>query len=89
MATREDPLAIIGVVFASMAAFVVAFVIAIPFAVYFWRRKARVQSNRCCTCGYRIDNVAGPNCPECGTTFDVGDGWSPKEMHTRKNAADG
>lgn len=35
----------------------------------------------CPQCGYRIDNIAGPNCPECGRRFESEpDHWRPVSM---------
>jgi len=51
-------------------AFLLSFAVACPLALLCWARKSRrTDPSRCDVCGYRIDNIPGPRCPECGTVF--------------------
>jgi len=52
-------------------AFLLSFIVTLPFAIVAWARHLKTYDpTRCRKCGYRIDNLPGPRCPECGTDFD-------------------
>ena len=34
-----------------------------------WRRARWRKRNRCVTCGYQLDGLLSPRCPECGQSF--------------------
>ncbi len=35
-----------------------------------WRRKKRRSTGLCIACGYRLESLMVPRCPECGTPFE-------------------
>jgi hypothetical protein len=42
---------------------------------------------RCPKCGYRIDNIPGPSCPECGRSFAAEpDAWETRHMSQTMDA---
>ncbi len=51
------------------AAFLLSLAVDNPLAVLLWTRRPRPDGTRCAQCGYRIDNLPGPCCPECGLAF--------------------
>lgn len=42
-----------------------------------FRRGKRRVLGRCVECGYRLDNLTQPRCPECGTAFEPRPASSP------------
>ncbi len=51
-----------------------AFAVGVPFGFVYTRSRPFRESDlrvpsRHCQCGYRIDNIPGPRCPECGERF--------------------
>lgn len=44
-----------------------------------WRSDERLAGWQCQCCGYRIDNLPGPRCPECGTQFVYGSGEADRK----------
>lgn len=62
----------LALVFVAVYAFVAAGVTGMAFAFVDERRRQSAQAaagGHCRACGYRIDNIPGPRCPECGTRF--------------------
>ncbi len=62
------------------SAYVVSFACAALYAVCRPPdERLRIRYLQCKECGYRIDNIPGPRCPECGLVFiEEEDTWRPK-----------
>lgn len=60
----------VAAIFGFAATFALAFVASVPVAILGWRKARPLQDpSRCYGCGYRVDNLPGPRCPECGREF--------------------
>jgi hypothetical protein len=68
--STADPFLVVAIVFGSLWCYVVGFCCGLCHALFRGPSKDRDRhSGDCHACGYRIDNIKGPKCPECATRF--------------------
>ncbi len=87
VAGSSSPIAFVGAILSGIWALPISIACGILYAICdpFGKTAGNVYL-LCDKCGYRIDNLPGSNCPECGNRiWAEADNWTPKNMFANES----